>query len=178
MKLRFLAILLLPVLFLSSCYTLKNMPDLNFNFTDVVEVPGVSQGKLYLRAVEWFNQNFESSKAVIQAQDKEDGVFYGKSYFTYNGNHKIYFSVNISVKNGKFKYILKDFHHEGVVYTGKRNTPVNIEAGDLSDKLPDNHVLSRKYWTNLRESSYKQARSIEQGLRDAMREQSMSESFK
>ena len=92
-------------------------------FTEAIEVPGINKDELFIRAREWFNENFKSSKDVLQIADKESGELSGKGFmevgymFHYLGERKfttdVNFQTNVWVKDGKFKYEMSNFDAGG-----------------------------------------------------------------
>ena len=99
----------------------------------------VSKNELFSRAKTCFVHLFKNSKEVIQNEDKEAGNIIGK------GNIKVYaralgadvdggyinFTLTISVKNGKYKYTITDFAHEG--------NGINLPSGgNLENGKPKN----------------------------------------
>ena len=87
-------------------------------FTEVVEVKNISKNALYLRAREWFIDTYKSSKDVLQMDDKESGVLIGNAintiYISSLGakvKMELYYSIKISVKEGRYKYIITDMKY-------------------------------------------------------------------
>ena len=67
----------------------------------------------------WFSRVFVSSKAVLDVQDKESGILAGNGSLKFKPKGianecyagYIEFSINFIIKDGRFKYILRDFYH-------------------------------------------------------------------
>lgn len=88
-------------------------------FSEAIEVSGVNKDELFIRGREWFNENFKSSKDVLQIADKESGELSGKGImevvyvYKYLGERKfttdVNFQMNVWVKDGKFKYEMTNF---------------------------------------------------------------------
>lgn len=125
-------------------------------YSDVVKVDSVSSNILYLRAKEWFAHSFVSAQNVIQFDDKETGKIIGKGLFKVNtitlGNHdagNVKFTVEILVKDGRYKYIITDFWHD-------KGLTTIVTPGDLTLEKPGGGILSMgmenwraiKYQTN------------------------------
>ncbi len=78
---------------------------------------------LFERGREWFNDNFKSAKEVLQITDKENGELSGKGImeihyvFKYMGKREftsnVRFQMSVWVKDGKYKYELKNFNIPG-----------------------------------------------------------------
>jgi hypothetical protein len=88
-------------------------------YSEVIEVPEVDKSQLFVRGREWFNENFKSSKDVLQIADKETGELSGKGVmevifvFRYMGERKfptdVNFQMSVWVKDGKYKYEITNF---------------------------------------------------------------------
>jgi hypothetical protein len=101
-------------------------------YSEAVEISGVNKDELFIRGREWFNENFKSSKDVLQITDKESGELSGKGImdvdyvFHYLGEKRfttsINFQMNVWVKDGKFKYEMTNFFVTG-------NSKGSIEFG-------------------------------------------------
>jgi hypothetical protein len=93
----------------------------NIVYTEIVNVDSTNLKELYVRAHTWFANNFKSAKSVIQLDDKEAGKIIGKGYFlagipkSNSGVVKsaisvsVYFTVDIQVKDGRYRYLFSDF---------------------------------------------------------------------
>lgn len=91
----------------------------SITYTGVVQVPGVSQAALYARAAEWMAKVYNSSKAVIELNDPQNGKIIG------NGAHIIpvrtalvwpdlgyaEYSISIFCKDGRYKYTITRLRH-------------------------------------------------------------------
>jgi hypothetical protein len=113
------------------------------SYSEVVTVSdSASKNELFSRAKSCFARLFKSSNNVIQNEDKDSGNIIGK------GNIKAYakalgmtsdagfvnFTITIACKDGRYKYTITDFIHEG---TGS-NMP---SGGNLEN-------ISVRVWTN------------------------------
>ncbi len=93
------------------------------SFSEVIDVSGVGKNELFIRGREWFNENFKSSKDVLQITDKESGELSGKGLmevvytFRFLGEKKyitnVNFQMSVWVKEGKFKYEITNFIANG-----------------------------------------------------------------
>lgn len=88
-------------------------------YTEVIQVEGVSQGDLYLKANDWIVKTFNSPKDVIQFNDKEagkiicktiTGVDIGKGLNRIQIN-PIYYLISIETREGRYKITASDFIH-------------------------------------------------------------------
>lgn len=85
-------------------------------YQGVIQVPGASQAELYSRAREWFAVTFGSAKYVLEMDDRTAGKLIGRE----NGGYSqrifgqdvvvtLWRTVNIQVKDGRFKYVFTNF---------------------------------------------------------------------
>lgn len=91
-------------------------------YSEIINVDSlISKQELYSRAREWFAETYNSSKEVVQMEDKESGKIIGKAitqvyYKMFGTDHPhgyINYTISISVKDGKYKYEITDLHHKG-----------------------------------------------------------------
>ena len=86
-------------------------------YSDVVQLKGVSKDELYKRVKLWFIENYNSSKDVIQLDDKENGEIIGKGCFRAKWNFRFYTqlsmnvwkTIRIKINNDSLKYEISDF---------------------------------------------------------------------
>ncbi len=92
------------------------------HFQEVVTVEGASRDQLYNAALAWFPEAFKSGKAVLQVQNKEAGQLIGTAAETYTSpfltassciNGSLRYRVTIEVKDGRYRYTIDGFEHEG-----------------------------------------------------------------
>src|SRR5690606_17454969 len=88
-------------------------------FTEVVQVEGVDAADLYTRAKLWFTETYNSSKDVIQMDDKEAGVIVGKGlsklYIDFKSVQvpaNMLYTVKVYLKDGRYKYEITDIRYE------------------------------------------------------------------
>lgn len=89
-------------------------------YSEVIEVSNVDKSELFIRGREWFNENFKSSKDVLQITDKESGELSGKGImkvgymFRFMGKRKattnVKFQINVWVKDDKYKYEITNLY--------------------------------------------------------------------
>lgn len=89
-------------------------------FTDVVEVEGVDASELYTRARQWFGEIYRSANNVLQMDDREGGVLLGKAINSFvvtnmgmNFEIKLHYSISVFLKDGRYKYEIKDMYYSG-----------------------------------------------------------------
>ncbi len=92
-------------------------------YTQVIVIDSTtSKEELFDRARLWFNNNFTSSKEVIQVADRNYGEMVCRGIIPYSSNvidqssstkGQISFDVKIYFKQGRYKYEFTNFRHEG-----------------------------------------------------------------
>jgi hypothetical protein len=98
-------------------------------YTGVVQVPGATKAELYSRAREWFADNFNSSKAVLEMDDREAGKLIGNATaeFDFAGSigkplpTAMWRKIKVELKDGKYRYTVTDFAFGGGVTQGDSN---------------------------------------------------------
>ena len=126
-------------------------------FEEVQEVESLTKKQLFDNARIFLNKTFVKSQEVINIEDKEQGLIAGKGIIRVEEKaplnkvaiHDFRFTIEIRVKEGRYKYTLTDFVHEQKVgfsmglitdsetYTGNR--PLGF-----SKKLANNLYIKRK----------------------------------
>ncbi|MCK9613015.1 MAG: DUF4468 domain-containing protein [Bacteroidales bacterium] len=151
-------------------------------YTEVVKVDSsLKKDDLFISGRAWFNNTFNSSKNVLQTQDKESGEFVGKGTFSYISAIKlmrvctsgyIKFTINLWVKDGRYKYEFTDFVHEGTYAQG--HDPVNfglitdatyidIDCWDCWGNKWENEV-----WNDIKYSINSKVKSLINDLKSSM----------
>ncbi|MBX2969410.1 MAG: DUF4468 domain-containing protein [Cyclobacteriaceae bacterium] len=126
-------------------------------YTKVVQVEGVTKDELYLRAKKWFVTTYKSAKDVIQLDDKESGTIVGKGNFriTYYAREPLIdHTISISVKDGRFKYEIKD-----LVYSDKQGDKFAIE------NFPKGWAGRKKLYETIDKDINSIIESIERGIK-------------
>lgn len=98
-------------------------------YTGVVQIDSLNKDQLYLQAKKWFVNTYKSAKAVIQMDDKENGLIIGKGtfvLFSLDNDTYINHTISIFVKDGRYKYVLTNFIYEN---NDKRFNIENIPWG-------------------------------------------------
>jgi hypothetical protein len=91
-------------------------------YTDVVQVPGVSQAELYTRAKLWFADTFKSPKSVIQADEKDAGVVQGEGWSPMQAHFmgknlpaselRLWYTVKLACREGRYRYEVTEFRSQ------------------------------------------------------------------
>lgn len=125
------------------------------SFTGVVQVPGATKAELYSRAREWFANNFGSSKAVLEMDDREIGKLIGRAYepFGWEANvmvtlpSRLWRTIKVEVKDGRYRYTITNFNMAMGAELESSAKPVEMRfvknvTNFKSDNTPRNPVLS------------------------------------
>jgi hypothetical protein len=136
----------------------QNMPPKNedgrVEYSAVVYMDSsVTKDAIYSAARAWFVDNFKDAKEVLQVQDKEAGELVGKGYINIPSNRFgyiaigvgiVWFNVTLYAKEGRYKYIISEFVHEG-------GLPQIRDCGSLDDEEPDR--CSRSIFLEVKEKT-------------------------
>jgi hypothetical protein len=103
------------VLFLlaTGCATMmgtKATPEMR-TYERIIEVPGQTKDRIYIKANSWFVETFNSAESVIEFQDKEAGKIMGKYVFSYAEGvytYSVKQTVDISIKDDKVRVIINN----------------------------------------------------------------------
>ncbi len=150
-----------------------------YEFTGVVQLDSTIPAEvLFNRARRWFTDNFNSGKTVVDYENRELGDITGVGNFPHTmvfikglnqADGVIKFSVNIQVKNGRYRYRLYNFTHEvydkrynnfGIITTARSSPPQswNPIGGEMADKQ----------WGRMKAAVQEKGKVIEQSLIDYM----------
>lgn len=130
------------------------------NFSEVIQVEGVSKSELHERAFNWFINTFRNANNVIQVNDKENGQITAKALLNYtpsflvgSGPVKGYISYTVSIysKDGRYKYEITDFYHDP---TGPNKKSVGIITDDEiypgEEKKQANQKWMNETWSDIK----------------------------
>lgn len=88
------------------------IPESERTFERIVEAPGYSKDQIFTNTKIWIAETFKSSKAVLEYENKEDGVIIGNGITSYpcsgmdciaKGNWKVPFTMRVDIKDQKFR---------------------------------------------------------------------------
>lgn len=143
MKKFLLILIMMPVL----CFSQNKIA-----YSEVVQTDSVSKQTLYGRGLTFFANNFKNANNVIQLKDESECHIIGKSNIEYQGVDQFYsghinFTVELTFKDGRFKYDIKDFYHQGE----------RITVGDITDSAEaqfkafgSSKAFRNREWNNLK----------------------------
>ncbi|WP_223559561.1 DUF4468 domain-containing protein [Chryseobacterium lathyri] len=145
-------------------------------YEEVVKVDStVAKDELYNRARSWIANTYKSEKDVMSIEDKALGEISGNGSIRYDPN-KFYFGadcargyitykINLYIKDGRFKYVLHSFIHEGTRCEGGGITSCGVLTNDLEapeDKCPN------KGWREIKGLTNSRIESLVSDLKEAM----------
>ena len=99
--------------------TISEIPKKNLSFEKVIQTENINKTDLFISVNEWFATSYNSANDVIQMSDKEAGKIIGKGVMNCNmdGNSsydgKINYTINVAIKDNRYKVILSNFTHTG-----------------------------------------------------------------
>ncbi len=130
-----LFIILAPILMLACASSQQAKPQ-ELEIEQVFQVPGFAKDSLFDGVKIWIAENFKSSKAVLEYENKEDGSLIGNGMVGYpceglscigqEGN-KVLFTMKVEVKDEKFRL---SFSNLKVYHPYFSNSVTTISAGE------------------------------------------------
>jgi hypothetical protein len=148
-------------------------------YSDVVVVDGATKEQLYSAALAWFGDAFRSAKTVLDVQDKDGGRLVAKPSFAYTpkvfvGSARIKgtvrYAVTVEVKDGKYRYAIDGFTHEGTPGHGAPSS-FGLLTTDAKCPYPVEGPTSggkQETWEHLKSLSKTEADSLAASLKKRM----------
>ncbi|MCP3943533.1 MAG: DUF4468 domain-containing protein [Desulfobacteraceae bacterium] len=106
-------------LFLVGCAGLQPVTDTNRIFQRVIQAPGYSKEQIFNGTKIWIAENFNSAKAVIEYENKDDWTIIGNGIIPYpctgfdcvaKMNWKVPFTMRVDIKDQKFRLTFSNIH--------------------------------------------------------------------
>lgn len=126
--------------FMSDCFAQNSKP---IEFSEVVDVNGVSANELKSRCLNWFAVAFNNSdKVLVPSSDDQliakPLIDYKPSVVAWNAriNGPIKYTLQVQFKDNKFRYILSDFIHEGNPLAAGGSLDFGLITNDAEYSLP------------------------------------------
>jgi hypothetical protein len=172
-------LLVLMIFIVKTSFAQKDTTGLNIPTKDqkivyeaVVEIPNKNKLDLYNNAQKWFIDKFNSSKDVIQNQDKEQGQIVGKGIMTTTikgrmgtpWNFKNRVTVQIDCKDNKYRYRIYDII-TSLPDGGISETSLEVPFNSLTN---GKWVVSEKYTRSLIENTNTDIKALVSSLKIAM----------
>jgi hypothetical protein len=105
-------ILVVAALMQVGCAGMQPITDAERTFDAIFEVPGFTKDQIFNSTKIWIAENFHSAKAVLEFENKEQGVLIGNGSIKYpcsgleclaKDDWSIPFTMRVDMKDGKFK---------------------------------------------------------------------------
>lgn len=149
----------------------------DFQFEEVVKVDStITKEELYNRARSWLSKTYKSEKDVMSIEDKSSGELSGNGALRYDPK-SLYFAadcargyinykINFYFKDGRYKYNIHSFRHEGT----RCNSGSILSYGILTESEKPERGAKRG-WIEIKEIAKKDANKTIQSLKEAMNKQ-------
>jgi len=107
----------LSILLFVGCAGIEPIPEQDKSFEAVYQMPNSSKDVIYNNTRIWIAENFRSSKAVLEYENKAEGVLIGNGSMQYpcSGlecfgveDKRVLFTMRVDMKNDKFKLIFSN----------------------------------------------------------------------
>ncbi|MEO6324342.1 MAG: DUF4468 domain-containing protein [Thermoanaerobaculia bacterium] len=152
------------------------------SFPEVVKVEGATASELYNRGHVWFAKAFRSANNVLQLQDKETATLVGKGGFTYEPNvfighlcigRTVHFTITLIAKDGRYKYTVTDFIHEGPLPAACVAGAYVIGVLTTAEDMPDigrgtSKSWRAKVWKHLKQRAKEETDTLVRSLKESM----------
>jgi hypothetical protein len=137
-------------------------------FEEVIQVDSaLSKSSLFKVGKLWLNDTYKSGKDVIQMEDENAGIILGKAVIKYTptfysasvpATGYINYTIKLSFKNGRYKYEIYDFIHEGSTNEYGQNGSLGL-INDGEKYLGNSSVFSKGYRDKVNEDTQKRIKS-------------------
>ncbi len=125
--------LMILVSLLSACAAVMPIQHEDSTYQKVIELPNKSKDTIFEKSKQWIALNFKSTKAVIEYDNKPEGIIIGngtmlrpKSIVHITGTDVINFTMIEEIKDNKARFT---FHKFGIV---SQNNLVQVMGADLN----------------------------------------------
>jgi hypothetical protein len=160
----------------------------NITYTKVVEAEGLKAEEIYTRALNYFTYNYGSGKAVIQTQDKEQGLIVGKGiYAKVHVGASIVTTVvdswhilRVDVKEGKARILVTLTDYELTIissgtYGGKSLNTVPVSSSyPFNEKGGSKTVMSKAFYKT-HQRALKTLDAVEKAIKEGNTSKSIEE---
>ncbi len=140
-----------PLLVILSCAGQMPLPQNEVVYQEVIEISGKTKEELYENSLKWMAEIFNSSKAVIQYQNKDNGEIIGKgilpvkyTFAPVNTN----FTLIIEIKDEKIRMTFKDMGFDNSMPFNNNNQldAFKSAAFDMVYSLQKYNKITRSDW--------------------------------
>ena len=116
------------VLLLVSCATQQKLSYADIKYQEIIDLPGKNKSEIYESTLQSMASIFNSSKAVLQYQNKEDGKIIGKGITDVVYSFmpvETHFTITIDIKDEKIRITFTDMY---TVLKTYGTTPLNYQS--------------------------------------------------
>jgi hypothetical protein len=175
-----------------AAYNSLQKVDGQYEFTEVVQLDSTfKKDFLYRNAKLFFANLFKSSKDILQYDEREEGKVIGKGTIQLTGHQNVLlsefteirttnFTLEISCKDGKYKYRLFGFSSEYIYGQSDKRKPERTTNGTLT--IDEAYARTEKGGTKKMERSLflntlAEIRSTQHQLKEFMRKKPLKDDF-
>lgn len=107
-------------------------------FSQVYEAPGLTKDQLFAASKMWIAQNFKSAKAVIEYENKDEGVIIGNGNMQYpcgkgftcmlKADWRTPFTMKVETKDGKIRLTFSNIH---LAWPASYRSGISTSAADF-----------------------------------------------
>ncbi|PCH93895.1 MAG: hypothetical protein COB85_06270 [Bacteroidetes bacterium] len=138
-------------------------------YTEVVDVTGLSKGELYANAKAWFASSYKSPN-VIKSEDAMNGTIKAKSMFKIKSKPGgvdeggfIYYLLNLDIKEARYKYTITGLKHSDK--TDKIGTGGKLER---VEPFCGYDVMSAEMWKGIKDQAVAGVKELVEKLKKGM----------
>lgn len=151
------------------------------SFVYVVQVNDLSKDELYSRAREWFTVKYNSADAVLQMEEKENGLLIGYAFTDMTimeaglGDiEKMYYTIKIYTKDGRYKCVITDIRFQS--YESEYDLYPDVFSAEhlMIDELYKSNGKVRNKNLEYKEKTIISVRSLAIDLQNAMYKENFS----
>lgn len=139
----------------------------------------LTKDELFSRARMWFMSTYKNPDKVMIIDDREAGEIMGKGSFGFSSlSHtgQVTYVITISVKQGKYKYVLSDFFHtRDETFSCLRCSFGLITKTDVAPKGTGIKSMADKDWIKLRNDIVEEGKYLIKSLNAQMTKESQSD---
>jgi hypothetical protein len=142
-------------------------------YTEIYRVDSVNAKDLYLRAKQWFASAYNSSKAVIENDDRESNTIFAKPSMTVtctmlgstSNMGTVDYSITVACKDEKYRVVVTDFYFHG-----------SYASGNLLDMNDSKQGYRKKDWEAAKRQVNENIRALIVNLKSGMQKKLLTSS--
>lgn len=132
--------------------TAQEYKGIPLEYGEVIKQDSILKGELYKRAKLFFVNSFKNSKNIIQLDDSDSGIIVGnvEEHFKEGDMYilNISYTLSIAVKDGRYKYEIKD-----ILLKGQRWSDFYKDWVPYYNDIITNDDLGKSYYEELRQKN-------------------------